>query len=259
MLTKINGLIIRDTAYGESDKMLTVLTAARGKIVITGKGVRSQKSVLRYAAHIMFYGELTLYERNDRLWLKEAAVIRDFYDVSIGLEALSLVAYIFDVMNYICVEGEDESVQLKLTLNTLHMITAGQRGLRFIKAVFEMRCAAEAGFAPMLEERCAMCGGRDAAFLDFTGGCLICAACTETSRQEVSAPLFADTLRAVRHCVTAPSSRIFAFKISEESEENFYEACERYLAAQTDRLFPTLTYLKALYDDIENKNTDTQE
>jgi DNA repair protein RecO (recombination protein O) len=80
MLTKINGLIIRDTAYGESDKLLTVLTAERGKLTVSGKGVRSPKSTLRPYTHIMFYGELTLYERNGRLWLREAAPVRDFYD-----------------------------------------------------------------------------------------------------------------------------------------------------------------------------------
>ncbi len=249
MLTKINGLIIRETAYGESDKMLTVLTAERGKISVAGKGVRSQKSVLRVYSHIMFYGELTLYERSDRLWLREAAEIRDFYDVSLSLEGLSLVAYIFDVMNEICVEGEDESAPLRLTLNTLHMIDAKQRSLRFIKAVFELRCAAEAGFTPMLDGGCAMCGKPDADCLDFAGGVLICASCAVNPEYKSAAiELYPDVLRAVRYVTSAASSRIFAFRLAEESEEIFFEACERYLTAQIDRLFPTLGYFNALYE-----------
>ncbi|MDD4773828.1 MAG: DNA repair protein RecO [Eubacteriales bacterium] len=255
MLIKINGLIIRDTAYGESDKMLTVLTAERGKISVTGKGVRSQKSVLRVSAHIMFYGELTLYERGDRLWLREAAEIRDFYDVSLGLEALSLVAYVFDVINEVCVDGEDESALLRLTLNTLHMICEKKRSLPFIKAVFELRCAAEAGFAPLLDGECALCGKKGARCLDYAGGSLICAACADRENRGTAA-LPADVISALRHVVSADPARIFAFRIDTKAAENFYEACERYLTAQLDRLLPTLTYLRSVFPDTKTNVTD---
>ncbi len=249
MLTQINGLIIRENAYGESDKMLTVLTAERGKISVAGKGVRSQKSVLRVYAHIMFYGELTLYERSDRLWLKEASEIRDFYNVSLGIEGLSLVAYLFDVINEICVEGEDESSLLRLTLNTLHMIDLRKRGFRFIKAVFEMRCAAEAGFTPILAGGCAECGRPDAVYLDFSGGSLLCASCAgKPGHKDAVSELYPDVLSALAYIVSAAPARIFAFRLSGESEENFYSACERYLAVQIDRLLPTLGYFNALYE-----------
>ena len=250
MLTKINGLIIRDIAYGESDKMLTVLTAERGKISIAGKGVRSQKSVLRVSAHIMFYGELTLYERGDRLWLREADEIRDFYDVSMGLEALSLVAYVFDVINEVCVDGEDEGAQLRLTLNTLHMICEKKRSLPFIKAVFEMRCAAEAGFAPLLDVSCAVCSKEGARCLYFAGGCLICADCVADRQYAgTAAVILPDVIRAIHHVISAAPTRIFAFRLDTESENDFYEACELYLIAQLDRLLPTLVYLRSVLQE----------
>jgi DNA repair protein RecO (recombination protein O) len=248
MLTKINGLIIRDIAYGESDKLFTVLTAESGKITVSGKGVRSPKSVLRPYSHIMFYGELTLYERNGRLWLREASAVRDFYDVSLGLEGLSLVAYIFDVINDICVEGEDESASLSLTLNTLHMIAAKQRSLRFIKAVFEMRCAVGAGYTPMLDGGCGVCGRTDARSLDCAGGCLICDSCAaKPEHKSIAVGLHPDVIRAIRYITAAAPSRVFAFRLTEEAEENFFDVCENYLTAQIDRTFSTLEYFNALY------------
>lgn len=249
MLTKINGLIIRDIAYGESDKLFIVLTAERGKLTVSGKGVRSPKSTLRPYSHIMFYGELTLYEQSGRLWLREAAAVRDFYDVSLGLEGLSLVAYIFDVINDICVEGEDESALLRLTLNTLYMIAGKQRSLRFIKAVFEMRCAVEAGYCPMLNKGCAVCGRTDARTLDCAGGCLICDSCAEKPEYKgIAVGMHPDVIRAIRYVTVSAPSRVFAFRLTEDVEENFYDACESYLTAQIDRLFPTLGYFNALYE-----------
>ena len=248
MLTKINGLIIRDTAYGDSDKMISVLTAERGRITVACKGVRSPKSTLRPFTHIMFYGELTLYEKNGRLWLREASAVRDFYDVSLGLESLSLVAYIFDVMNYICVEGEDEGALLRLSLNTLHVICEKQRPLRFVKPVFEMRCAAEAGYTPMLGGRCGVCGAADGLSLDCVGGCLVCGACASRPEYPSGAveALTPDVLRALIYVTTAPAARIFAFRLSGEDTERFFAVCERYLTAQIDRRFPTLEYFNSL-------------
>ena len=39
-----DGLVIKEAPVGESDKLITVLTKDKGKILISAKGVRSQKS-----------------------------------------------------------------------------------------------------------------------------------------------------------------------------------------------------------------------
>ena len=50
MEIKVNALMIRATDYGENDKILTLLTAERGKISAGIKGVKKAGAKLKFAA-----------------------------------------------------------------------------------------------------------------------------------------------------------------------------------------------------------------
>ena len=78
MLLTTTGLILREVAYGESDKLLTVLTPDQGKITVTAKGVRSFRNHYMSTAQLMCYNEFVLYQRGDRWWMKEVAVVEGF-------------------------------------------------------------------------------------------------------------------------------------------------------------------------------------
>ena len=53
-----NGLVIREVATGESDKLITVLTENEGKLVISAKGVRSLKSKNGALCRLFTYANL---------------------------------------------------------------------------------------------------------------------------------------------------------------------------------------------------------
>ena len=50
MESKADALVLRATDYGEYDKMVTLLTAERGKIGAALKGVRRAGAKLKFAA-----------------------------------------------------------------------------------------------------------------------------------------------------------------------------------------------------------------
>ena len=63
---KADALLLRAADYGESDKMVTLLTADRGKIGAALKGVKKAGAKLRFAAQPFCFAEYQRIEKNAR-------------------------------------------------------------------------------------------------------------------------------------------------------------------------------------------------
>ena len=57
----INGLVLRAHDVNDDDKLLTVLTAERGRITVMAKYANASKSRARSGTQIYTYSEFTLY------------------------------------------------------------------------------------------------------------------------------------------------------------------------------------------------------
>ena len=66
MEIKVNALMIRATDYGENDKILTLLTAERGKISAGIKGVKKAGAKLKFDAQPFCMAEYVLACRGNR-------------------------------------------------------------------------------------------------------------------------------------------------------------------------------------------------
>ncbi len=260
MLCSVNGLILRETVYGEADKILTVLTAEYGKITVYAKGVRSFRNHYQSAAQIMSYNEFVLYQKRESYQFKEAAIVENFFEIRNDLECFALAQYFLDVANDVCVEGERQDEMLQLLLNTLYLLCKKEKSYAQIKAVFELRCAAVSGWMPDLSA-CAVCGAQKKSYyLDLAGGVLTCASCFsrkeqmgftdidgyQIARKEGFVPIHEATLQAMRYVISAPPNRIIAFSVDEENLPTLSKVCEKYLLSQLERGFLTLDFYKSL-------------
>ena len=57
MFFKIEGVVLRETDYNDTDRMLTVLTGDRGRVSLKARGVRSSRSPLKAACQLLAYNE----------------------------------------------------------------------------------------------------------------------------------------------------------------------------------------------------------
>ena len=60
MYIKTDGIVLREVAYQDSDKLLTVLTREYGKLTVRARGVRSSRSRSKAACQLLAYSEFTL-------------------------------------------------------------------------------------------------------------------------------------------------------------------------------------------------------
>lgn len=256
MKKAVDGLILQETPVGESDKLLTVLTA-EGRFLMTAKGARSMRSKVMSLCAAFTYGNFEYYEKNDRRWLSGGSVIRSFGDAD--LEGMMLASYLLQVAKEISEENVDCAEVLRMTLNSLYCIKEKAKPLWQIKAVYELFAATSSGYAPDLSG-CASCGAEEseAMWLDVMNGSLVCGECLskragnlalpefdEYSVRNVLLPLDASSLATLRFVTNAPIERIFAFTLkSEESRSYFCRAAETYLLNHLERSFTALDFYR---------------
>ncbi len=248
-------LVIRQTDYGENDKLLTLLTAEKGKMTVCIKGGKSLRNKNLACSGLLCYSEFTVRENKGFYTLSEASLIEQFFGLRGNLTRYAAAQYVADVAGEVCVENNDESEMLQLVLNTLYMLSETDRDVDFVKAVFEMRCAVLVGFCPDLSS-CGLCGKTEGEimYLDVMNGALRCYDCFGTDVDSASRdglvtatiilPLSSTVLGALRYVAEAPAKRIFSFTVPEHELGDFCRVCEKYLLNQIERSFRTLAFYR---------------
>ncbi len=254
-LLNLPALVIRQSDYGENDKLLTLLTAEKGRMTVCIKGGKSLRNKNLACSGLLCYSEFTVKGRNGFYTLSEAALIEQFFGLRGNLTRYAAAQYVADVAGEVCVENNDESEMLQLVLNTLYMLSETDRNADFVKAVFELRCAMLSGFCPDLSA-CGLCGkGEDERmYLDVMNGALRCGDCFgseadtaargSASAATVILPLSPAVLNGMRYVLSAPAKRIFSFTVPEEELSDFCRVCEKYLLNQLERSFRTLEFYR---------------
>ena len=257
-----DGLVLREVAVGEHDKLLTVLTPKEGKITLSAKGARSMKSKVLPLCRLFTYGNFEYYEKNDRRWVAGGSVNDSFFGLNADMQGFALASYVVQVAGEITGEGVEAEDVLRMTLNTLYAIEKKLAPYDQIKAVYEWFAAMVSGYMPDLDG-CAHCASAEITdgWLDVMNGCILCAECQrkrsagavplpEVDRYEtrnILVPIDGSALAAIRYVRDAAPARIFAFSLtSAESLAAFCRTAETYLCNQLERDFETLTFYHAV-------------
>lgn len=237
------GLVLRETDTRDADKILTVLTADRGKLSVIARGARRKGSRVAAACQLLAYSELTLYEKGQWMMLDEANTLELFGGLRQDLEALSLAAYFAELTEAVSEGCGGEA--LPLLLNVLYALSQLHKPTRLVKPAFQLRLMALAGYEP-LAQGCARCGAPEPEkpMLDVLHGVVHCAACRE--KGGLSLPLDAAALAALRYALYAPAKRLYSFTLPPASLAALDHAADAFVSAQLERSFRTLDYYKSI-------------
>ena len=253
MLTEINALVVRTVDLSESDRLLTLYSAEKGKLTALAKGVRSLKNKSMFGGQLFCYSRFILYRKGDKYWVREAELLEHFYDIRLSLAKTALASYVCDVLSDVATAEADVSL-MRLALNTMHAICTEKYELSLVKAAFEFRLAAQLGFLPDIS-CCSACGKETGDLvLDVADGILYCSDCRASLGQmgEIY-PDHEDFRRrievltpAVRACLQyvaySPVERVFSFRLAGDDKEMFLSICERYLLYHLERTYRSLSF-----------------
>lgn len=242
MQISTSGLVLRQVKVGEADQILTILTPDRGVLSASARGSLRLKSKLFSGCGLFCYSEFTLTTGRASNFVDAAAVKKVFHGLGRSVEGMALAAYLAEALTVLSPEPPEAETLLRLTLNSLYMISEGKRPLPLIKAIFEMRAMSLSGYMPRILA-CDRCGKYDggAFYPDTSGGTLLCAGCA--AQQNRSPNLDAGALYALRHICLSEDGKLFAFNLSAASTEHLGKVAERYFLTNLDHTLKSLDFL----------------
>ncbi len=245
MYLTVRGLVLRVTAYNDTDALLTILTADQGKITVKARGLRRKNSPLIAPCQLLAYGEFTLFEYRDMYTINEAHSIDLFTQLRKDLAKLSLGTYFAQVADVVSQEDFPSPELLSLVLNCLHALSNDLAPLTQLKSVFELRCACIAGYTPDLHG-CHKCGSGQAERFDISEGRLECVRCRSFDSDSIRLPVNPGVLECMRYICYCDSKKIFSFTSGKETLDVLSGVTESYLTTQLERGFSTLDFYKSI-------------
>ena len=175
-IDSLEGIILTETNYGESSKILNVLTADRGMVGVMSKGCRGVKSKLRGVSRKLIYGKFHVYYKENGLsTLIGVDLINSFSKIVMNLEMVSFASYLLDLTNQVIRQNDDNDI-FQLLRDTLLKIEEGLSPF-ILTNIFELKLLDYLGVRPSIDS-CSVCGSsKGIVCLSADSGGYICREC----------------------------------------------------------------------------------
>lgn len=172
----MKGLVLSETNYGDTSKILNVLTEEYGVIGILSKGCRSLKSKLRGTSRKLVYGTFHFYYKEAGLsTLISIDVIDDYPRVLMDLEAIVYASGILDLTRQVAKQTESKGI-LALASSVLTKINQGLEA-SVMSNILELKYLSYLGVSPTVDG-CAICGKTsNIVSISPTAGGFVCGNC----------------------------------------------------------------------------------
>ena len=152
---KTDALVLRSADYGENDKIVTLLTAERGKISATMKGVKKAGAKLNFASQPFCFAEYVFAEKGGRNTVTGASLHDGFFALREDISALYGAFCVTQACDLLLYEGMAGEELLVLAVRSLEELSAGggpNALLRFLIGALGL-----AGY-PIEAGNCPVCG-----------------------------------------------------------------------------------------------------
>jgi len=198
-------IILRTRAYGESDKIVTFLSADAGKLTGIAKGAKNSRR--RFANCLDPFTRVRVHFRTRvgaSLMFMESCDLLQPAGTLVEPTKFAYGSYLVELVDQLTDEAHPVPDIFRLLAEGLDELQRGAATGAFLR-VFELRLLQLAGYAPHLES-CARCHTPvltlDRAFLDTQHGSIFCSNC-RTAGQSLL-PVAGQTLAALQGIRTAP-------------------------------------------------------
>jgi len=178
-LYRDQGVVLRTIRLGESDRIVTLVTQAHGKVRAVAKGVRKTKSRFGGRLEPTSHVSLLLYEGRE-LDLTQAEALDHFRVIREDLDRLARATTMLEAVDQVAQERQPGARLYQMLVGALRALAAHNAPL--LVPGFFLKLLALEGFQPILDG-CASCGTPEplVAFDLVVGGAL-CPACARGPR-----------------------------------------------------------------------------
>ncbi|HBI03700.1 MAG TPA: DNA repair protein RecO [Paenibacillaceae bacterium] len=184
MIGKAEGIVLRATDYGESNKILTVFTRNSGKVSMMARGAKKSKSRFTAVSQLFSHGYFLYHGGSGMVTLQQGDLIRSFRGIREDLIKTAYAVYLVEFLDKM-MSDEDISSYLFDTLLTALNWMDQDKDVEMVTRLFELKLLQIHGYRPRFEG-CVHCGKNDPPFfMSIMEGGFVCQSCA-SYRQDSS-------------------------------------------------------------------------
>jgi len=157
-VTSVKGIIISETPYSETSKIINIITDKYGTIGVLAKGARSLKSKLRSVSTKLTFGDFHIYYKEKGLsTLVNVDVINNLKNIKTDITNMSYACYILELVNQVMKHEYNLEIFNLLEASILKINENFDAGI--ITNILELKMLEYLGVKPIIDE-CAICGNK---------------------------------------------------------------------------------------------------
>ena len=174
MIVRTDAVVLHAFDYGETSRIVRILTRQHGVIGVLARGARRPTSQFGSTLQPASYVQAVYYHRPGRglQTLKEAAHVVRFRRLTTDIDRVTMALRVVEVARLLVDEGEAHPLALDLTVRTLEFLEAAEERAALAVPWFQLRLAALLGFSPDVEREAVLAVGEEGGHLSLQTGAI---------------------------------------------------------------------------------------
>lgn len=233
----VRGLVLKVTNYLEADKLLTILSFEKGKIVAKARGANKAKSKLKAFCQPFCFANFELVKGKAGYILSGVKAIDNFFATTSDIHKYSYAFSILEIFDKICVENEDYHLILLDGIRALKEMNYSDTNPVLILSRFFLDVLRHEGFKINLK-KCANCGGvlEGQVYFSFKMGGMLCSNCGINDGTLISNGVFS----ALKILSQNSYERLHSIRFSKEILESLFELLKKDFYCRFDIVINSL-------------------
>lgn len=176
-IIEVEGIVVSNTPYKESSKIINIFTSEYGIIGCLSKGCKNLKSKLRLPSEKFAYGVFHLYYKENGLsTLIDGDIKNYFFNIKNDIVKISYLSYLIELAVHTYKESENNEVY-NLLIDSILKIE-DNLDPRIITNILEVQYLSYLGINLNLDE-CVKCGSSKVVTLSMNKGGYVCSNCRD--------------------------------------------------------------------------------
>lgn len=246
MIETVEGIILNVKSYGETSKIINVLTKEHGIIGMIAKGAKSMKSDLRSVTDKLTYGFFHIYYKENKLSsVTSIDVIHPFKQMKKNITSISYASFLLELVEQVYKQNANEQIY-DLLIAGLEKIDEGYDPM-IISNILELKYLYYLGVMPIIDA-CSICGNKTSIVtLSSTKGGYVCRNC-HTNETIVSS----NTIKLIRMFFYVDINKISKLDIKDTSKREINQFLDEYYSEYTGLYLKSKSFLKNISKAVMN-------
>ncbi len=238
-------IVLRRISFGETDRIVTLLTRERGKISAIAKGARKPISRLAGPTELMTYSRMQLATGRNLDIITQVDVKESFPRISSNLRKIAHATYLMELVDRMTEEHEQNIDLFETLLSSLYLIERPNDPEK-ITHMFELQFMRILGYEPVLD-RCVRCGSpipSDELYFSPSLGGVACRECGPLPEDAMQ--VLPETIDTMRRLLDAEAPEVERMEIPPDVMDQIGRAMRWYIRYRSERELKSAEFLQAI-------------